>query len=132
MTLERGAVPLADGGTWFSVWAPNASQVEVAVGCDGAVRIFPLSRAPDGIHSGTVLDASPGSDYTYRLDGGADRPDPVSRWRPFGVHGPTRVVDTAAASPDDIADPGREAAIGGVSTLTVRSRSVVLLISKPA
>ena len=96
MTLERGALPLADGGTWFSVWAPNASQVEVAVGCDGAVRTSPLSRAPDGIHHGTVPGASPGSDYSYRLDGGPDRPDPVSRWRPFGVHGPTRVVDPAA------------------------------------
>ena len=37
-----------------------------------------------------------GSDYGYRLDGGPDRPDPVSRWRPHGVHGPTRVVDPAA------------------------------------
>lgn len=96
MTLERGAVPLADGGTRFSVWAPNARKVEVAVGCDGAVRTFPLSRGPDGVHGGTVPDAPAGSDYAYRLDGGPDRPDPVSRWRPFGVHGPTRVVDPAA------------------------------------
>jgi maltooligosyltrehalose trehalohydrolase len=94
--LERGAVPLADGSTRFSVWAPNAMKVEVALGCDGAVRTFPLSRGPDGVHGGTVPDAPAGSDYAYRLDGGPDRPDPVSRWRPFGVHGPTRVVDPAA------------------------------------
>jgi len=42
-----------------------------------------------------------------------------------------RVVDTAAAPPDDIVDPGQEVAIGDSATLNVRGRSVVLLISKP-
>jgi maltooligosyltrehalose trehalohydrolase len=96
VTLERGAVPLGDGSTRFSVWAPNATMVEVAVTGGGRPRTFPLSRAADGVHRGTVPEVPPGSDYSYRLDGGADRPDPVSRWRPFGVHGPTRVVDPAA------------------------------------
>jgi maltooligosyltrehalose trehalohydrolase len=110
VTLERGAVPLADGSTRFSVWAPNASKVEVAVGCDGAVPTFPLSRGPDGVHGGTVPDAPAGSDYAYRLDGGPDRPDPVSRWRPFGVHGPTRVVDPAAFRWTDAGWRGLESA----------------------
>ncbi len=38
-------------------------------------------------------DVRTGADYFYRLDGERDRPDPVSRWRPEGVHGPTRIVD---------------------------------------
>ena len=37
-----------------------------------------------------------GADYRYRLDGGEPLPDPVSRWQPDGVHGPSRVVDPAA------------------------------------
>jgi maltooligosyltrehalose trehalohydrolase len=40
--------------------------------------------------------ALPGHDYTYRLDGRPDRPDPVSRWQPHGVHGPSRIVDATA------------------------------------
>jgi maltooligosyltrehalose trehalohydrolase len=94
--LARGAVPLADGSTRFSVWAPNASKVEVAVTHGGEDRTFPLSRAADGVHSGCVPHVAAGSDYSYRLDGHRDRPDPVSRWLPRGVHGPTRLVDPAA------------------------------------
>jgi maltooligosyltrehalose trehalohydrolase len=94
--LERGAVPLADGSTRFSVWAPAASLVEVALTRDGKSELHPLVRGSDGVHGATVRRVPAGSDYSYRLDGGPDRPDPVSRWRPQGVHGPTRVVDPAA------------------------------------
>ena len=60
------------------------------------MRTFPLARGSDGVHSGILQDVPAGSDYSYRLDGGPDRPDPVSRWRPIGVHGPTRVIDPGA------------------------------------
>jgi maltooligosyltrehalose trehalohydrolase len=96
VTLDRGAVPLADGSTRFSVWAPKADTVEVAVARGGTVRTFPLARGSDGVHSGILQDVPAGSDYSYRLDGGPDRPDPVSRWRPLGVHGPTRIIDPGA------------------------------------
>ncbi|HEX2219767.1 MAG TPA: hypothetical protein VHG35_13265, partial [Gemmatimonadales bacterium] len=96
MTPDRGAVPLADGGTRFSVWAPKAQVVEVAVHRESGVALQPLARGADGVHTGVVPQVPPGTDYSYRLDGGPDRPDPVSRWRPAGVHGPTRVVDPAA------------------------------------
>ena len=32
----------------------------------------------------------------YLIDGNKERPDPVSRWQPDGVHGPSRVVDPDA------------------------------------
>jgi maltooligosyltrehalose trehalohydrolase len=95
-SLERGAVPLADGSTRFSVWAPRAQRVEVTLARDGTAESHPLVGGADGVHTGTVRRVPSGSDYSYRLDGGPDRPDPVSRWRPLGVHGPTRVVDPAA------------------------------------
>jgi maltooligosyltrehalose trehalohydrolase len=96
VTLERGAVLLDDGSTRFSVWAPKASSVTVAVPRGDEVASYPLSRASNGVHVGIVSHAPAGTDYSYRLDGGPDRPDPVSRWRPLGVHGPTRVVDPGA------------------------------------
>jgi maltooligosyltrehalose trehalohydrolase len=95
-TLERGAMPLADGSSRFAVWAPGARQVEVVLARDGGVEQHPLVRSPDGVHRGTVRRVPVGTDYSYRLDGGPDRPDPVSRWRPYGVHGPTRIVDPGA------------------------------------
>jgi maltooligosyltrehalose trehalohydrolase len=70
--------------------------VEVAIARGRDVQTFPLLRDDAGVHSGTVARVPPGTDYSYRLDGGPDRPDPVSRWRPAGVHGPTRIVDPGA------------------------------------
>jgi isoamylase len=43
----------------------------------------------------------------------------------------TRAVDTSLASPDDISDPGKEAAIND-STYRVNGRSVVVLVNKTA
>ena len=108
--LERGAVPLADGSTRFSVWAPKARLVEVVLLRDGRAESHPLVPGSDGIHGGTVRRVPAGSDYSYRLDGGPHRPDPVSRWRPLGVHGPTRVVDPAAFQWSDAAWRGLEMA----------------------
>jgi maltooligosyltrehalose trehalohydrolase len=35
----------------------------------------------------------PGDDYAFSVDGGPPRPDPRSAHQPYGVHGPSRVVD---------------------------------------
>jgi maltooligosyltrehalose trehalohydrolase len=96
VTLDRGAAPRADGSTRFAVWAPNARQVEVAIEREGTVRTVPLRRGDGGVHDCTIPGVPPGTDYSYRLDGGPARPDPVSRWRPAGVHGPSRVVEPGA------------------------------------
>jgi maltooligosyltrehalose trehalohydrolase len=82
-----GAIPRGCGLVDFSVWAPNARSVSV-LGRE-------LDPGDDGIYSGTV-ETQPGDDYTYRLDGGEEWPDPCSRFQPEGVRGPSRVVDTAA------------------------------------
>jgi len=80
-----GAVPVGDGLVEFEVWAPNARSVSV-LGHE-------LERGDDGVFSGRV-EARPGDDYRFRLDGGEERPDPCSRCQPDGVRGPSRIVDT--------------------------------------
>jgi maltooligosyltrehalose trehalohydrolase len=94
--LERGALPMADGSTRFSVWAPRARSVELALTRGGKTESHRLEPGPRGVHTITLGHVEAGADYGYRLDGGPERPDPVSRWRPRGVHGPTRIVDPAA------------------------------------
>jgi maltooligosyltrehalose trehalohydrolase len=42
------------------------------------------------------IEAAPGDDYRFVLDGGDAWPDPASRWQPEGVRGPSRVLDPAA------------------------------------
>jgi maltooligosyltrehalose trehalohydrolase len=78
------------------VWAPRCRRLEVRIVAPGAARHLPLTRHRDGTFDGAVPDLGPGARYFYRLDGGADRPDPVSRSQPDGVHGPSEVVDPAA------------------------------------
>jgi maltooligosyltrehalose trehalohydrolase len=54
-----------------------------------------MERDPFGVWRGSAADLRPGRDYWYRVNGEADRPDPVSRYRPEGVHGPSRIIDPA-------------------------------------
>jgi maltooligosyltrehalose trehalohydrolase len=55
--------------------------------------LLPMERDPSGVWRGRAADIYPGCDYWYRVNGKADRPDPVSRSRPNGVHGPSRITD---------------------------------------
>lgn len=85
----------------FSVWAPHCRQVTVALSGRKGERSLSLESQDAGVFTGVLDDVDPGSDYSYRLDQGPARPDPVSRSRPAGVHGPTRIVDPAAFSWSD-------------------------------
>ncbi len=92
-SLERGATVLPDGCTRFSVWAPNVDRVSVVFSAGGRASEHPLQPGDDASFQLVLPDVHPGTDYLYRLDGDRDRPDPVSRYQPAGVHGPSRVVD---------------------------------------
>src|SRR5690349_17196714 len=89
--LKRGANVVAGGGVHFSVWAPLATRVRVRL-TSGQTQ--DLARNENGVFDGTVADARVGSDYAFLIDeNDKGIPDPVSRWQPDGVHGPSRVVD---------------------------------------
>jgi maltooligosyltrehalose trehalohydrolase len=82
-----GAVPQPDGLVRFTVWAPSADGISV-LGSE-------LEPGDDGVFSGLV-EAQPGDDYRYVINGSAAWPDPCSRWQPEGVLGPSRVLDTSS------------------------------------
>ena len=88
-----GAVPDADGTSWFRVWAPAARSVAVEI---DDVRT-PLEHHHDGVFEGR-LAASAGSDYWFVLDGAERLPDPCSRCQPEGLRGPSRIVDVHGLS----------------------------------
>ena len=93
--LEFGARPQADGGTLFRVWAPLAESVAVKI-VGGEAQTVSLERGDGDIFEARVPGVGAGADYFYLLDGERERPDPVSRFQPAGVHGPSRVVDPEA------------------------------------
>jgi maltooligosyltrehalose trehalohydrolase len=111
----------------FRVWAPHAREVQlqlgpppdsappVRAGLSGDAtakpnpavtgwaewRHLPMTPEPDGWWRCDAPDAVHGTDYTFVLDGGDPLPDPRSPWQPYGVHGPSRVVDHSRFSWSD-------------------------------
>ena len=60
-----------------------------------------------GWHELAVEDAGPGTRYRFVLPSGARVPDPASRYAPFGVHGPSEVIDPDAYRWSDAEWSGR-------------------------
>ncbi len=96
MTAEReislGAVVTGDGKCSFLVWAPRAKKVELRISSPDE-RIIPMQTSQFGYFQADATGIRPGALYMYRLDETKNRPDPVSRFQPLGVHGPSQVVD---------------------------------------
>ena len=87
-----GATLLDDHRSAFLVWAPRATQVEVRL-TSARGRNVTMEAIGCGYFRAIVDDVAAGALYRYRLDGQKERPDPVSRFQPQGVHGPSLVVD---------------------------------------
>ncbi|HWI40980.1 MAG TPA: alpha-amylase family glycosyl hydrolase, partial [Verrucomicrobiae bacterium] len=89
------------GGVHFRVWAPKRKRVEVVLEdspgpvTTGELLAVEMEAEADGFFSALVPEASAGSLYRYRLDGGNRFPDPASRFQPAGPHGCSEVIDAA-------------------------------------
>lgn len=97
MLTSYGARVTPEGAS-FTVWAPDAQQVEVVIYttedcCEQHSTVHTLSKSNDGVFRTQVSEARQGSRYKYRVDGKGPFPDPVSRFQPKGVHGPSQVMD---------------------------------------
>jgi len=94
--LQRGATVIQNEGVRFSVWAPRASRVRVRLTSEDEGE-YELARQDNGVFELVVPDAAAGAEYGFVLDDGDKLiPDPVSRFQPHGVHGPSSVVDPNA------------------------------------
>ena len=98
--LERGATVDPDGAVSFAVWAPRQPSLSVRLlNADGGTRAeLPMVLGDDGVHRARAEAgmAPVGSDYFYVVAEVGTRPDPVSRFQPAGVHGPSRIVAPSA------------------------------------
>ena len=91
MPQDLGAVWLDDNRCRFRVWAPFSERVHLQMVAPehSVVCMQPKQR---GYHHAIVEGIAPGAQYLYRLANGKELPDPVSRYQPQGVHGPSEVV----------------------------------------
>ena len=94
--LAVGAEVQSEGGVHFRVWAPRSRAVAVKLSksshWDDSAQAHPLAAEPNGYFSGLLQEAEAGVFYKISLDSGTF-PDPVSRFQPQGVHGPSQVID---------------------------------------
>ena len=82
-------------GVQFRLWAPRLEQVQIAI-LEAQPRVLPMQAEDDGEFSVFANGLRAGADYVFQTGESRRFPDPVSRWQPAGVHGPSRVVDAAA------------------------------------
>lgn len=76
--------------TSFRVWAPLRKSVDVRLVKKGkTIALIPEDRG----YFSLTCKAEAGDDYYFVLDKKNRRPDPVSRYQPRGVHGPSRIID---------------------------------------
>ena len=91
--LELGACPDGKGHTRFTVWAPRVRRMKVRLFQKKGYEDYPMPRDSQGYFQIQVNNAPPGTRYFYLLNDEKKRPDPVSRYQPEGVHGPSMVID---------------------------------------
>jgi maltooligosyltrehalose trehalohydrolase len=113
-SMPFGAELTAQGAVRFRLWAPAARKVEVVITgaphepqSESAPRIIPMRPAGEGSYELVTEAAHAGSLYRYRIDGEIEVPDPASRFNPYDVSGPSRVVDSRAFQWSDSAWRGR-------------------------
>ncbi|MBI5642208.1 MAG: malto-oligosyltrehalose trehalohydrolase [Deltaproteobacteria bacterium] len=93
--MRIGANYLGNGLCEFMVWAPFLNKLSVDIIGPGKKRrpAVDLEQIEFGYWKGVANDSPPGSLYSLALDGALKRSDPASHFQPFGVNGPSELVD---------------------------------------
>jgi maltooligosyltrehalose trehalohydrolase len=86
-----GATFMQDGSASFLVWAPRASHVDLHLSAPQK-KLLPMRALPGGYFHVEPSGIESGAEYKFVLDGEKERPDPVSRFQPHGVHGPSQLL----------------------------------------
>jgi maltooligosyltrehalose trehalohydrolase len=89
--MPFGAECREDGTVRLRLWAPKVEAVSLRL--IDQPRNLSMRRNDSGCHEIVTESAGAGSQYQFVIDGGEAVPDPASRFQPFGVHGPSEIVD---------------------------------------
>ena len=92
-TLDIGASLLSEEKTRFKVWAPLAESVSVEITSQEKMRTVRLDKDERGYFEGIGEGIHEGDCYFYLLENASRHPDPASRFQPFGVHGPSQIIN---------------------------------------
>lgn len=102
-----GAEVLAARGTHFRVWAPRCRELSLVLESAAEPLHLPMNSEGNGYFSLLTDQATAGSLYRFAVDHTPGLfPDPISRFQPHGVHGPSQVVDARSFPWHDAEWPG--------------------------
>ena len=104
--MPFGAEVRSDGCVRFRIFAPAAEQVQIAV--EGASSPLAMVACGDGWHELLTPQARAGSLYRFVLPDGKQVADPVSRFQPQDVNGPSEVIAPGNYTWNDGAWTGRD------------------------
>lgn len=103
--MQVGALWQGGRTCLFRVFAPEAGRVRVRFPDLGRPD-REMRERPRGYWELESQDVQPGTNYLISVGEGEFRPDPASRYQPFGVHGPSQVWDHATFAWSDDAWKG--------------------------
>jgi maltooligosyltrehalose trehalohydrolase len=89
-TLELGA-SVSDEGVRFRVWAPAVTSISLVI--EDESKEIPMDPEGKGYFTTFLSGAESRMRYSYLLNANQIRPDPISRFQPEGVKGPSEVID---------------------------------------
>lgn len=91
--LDMGGNFLENGDVLFKVWAPRVHSVSVVNIAENKEIRSPMKAIGQGIFELTFEAPLSNFDYFFCINDLELRSDPVSRWQPFGVNGPSRLYN---------------------------------------
>ena len=95
-SLTAGA-DCSSEGVRYRVWAPDHQRVTVCIqATDAGERRLELNADGEGYFAVADEAGRPGDLYRFEFENGRRVPDPVSRFQPQGVHGPSECIDPQA------------------------------------
>ena len=89
--MPFGAEVDGDGSVRFRIFAPDVSTMELVL--DGEAGAIAMPAQAGGWFEVRTARARSGSRYRFRLPDGLMVPDPVTRYQPEDVDGPSEVID---------------------------------------
>ena len=98
---------LVEGGVRFRLWAPSAKTVALVLKADTGDRVLDMTPQANGWFEIVTVSAHARSRYKFRIDGGAEVPDPAARAND-DLDGASIVVDPTTYSWNDEHWRGRE------------------------
>lgn len=93
LNLTLGAIPKKNSGVEFCVWAPETPALNLLLIHDQQEQRIPMKKNESGYFQIEIARKEQNIFYYYEFPNHIKYPDPASRYQPYGIFGPSQVID---------------------------------------